>query len=55
MFRTPMACVQSPEQDPSLPSVVLDRDGAEVPLMHSVSFYRRQKPQVNNAANSKPA
>ena len=47
MFRTPMACVQSPEQDHSLRnSVVLDGDGAEVPLMHSVSFYRRQKPQV---------
>ncbi|XP_037084763.1 pollen-specific leucine-rich repeat extensin-like protein 2 [Pollicipes pollicipes] len=43
-FRTPMASVKSPERDLSLPSVVLDGD-AELPLMHSVSFYRRQKPQ----------
>ena len=45
-----MACVQSTEQDHTLRhSVVLDGDGAEVPLMHSVSFHRRQKPQVGTS------
>jgi len=53
VFRTPMASLRSPEKYSDLPSVVLDGD-CEQPLMHSVSFYRRQKPQEVRVTPVKP-